>query len=278
MSSRHGRRQRVQRLIGVLLLVVGGLSLPTRAVAALFGDPAAQVAYDQGVDALRAGDAAGAERGFRGALQAGAIDQHAYHGLGNALYRQGELGLAIAAWNRALVLAPANADVTANLERARRDTRDRLEVPQRSVGPFFWQASLSTGTTALASGVLAAVALVSLVPAVLRRSAQGRSALPVRVAAVCGTGALLLALSTALAASAPPTAVVRSQEATARSALGPAGVDLFVLHEGAEVRVDEQAELGGLGYALVVLPDARKGWLPLDTVVIADPDSPFPPS
>ena len=60
-------------------------------------------------------------------------------------------------------------------------------------------------------------------------------------------------------------------EVDVRSALGPAGVSLFVLHEGAEVTVADSTDT----HQLVVLSDGRKGWINTDTLLSTDPASPF---
>jgi hypothetical protein len=85
-------------------------------------------------------------------------------------------------------------------------------------------------------------------------------------------GSVLLALSTADALRDRNGAIVVADSVTAKSAVGAAGVDLFVLHEGAEVRVlDESADM-----SLVGLPDERKGWISSAALVSTDPRAPFP--
>jgi tetratricopeptide (TPR) repeat protein len=231
------------------------------AVAVALASP--QQAYETGVAAERQGNATAAQEHFEDALAQGAHHPAVYHGLGNALYRQGDLGRAIAAWRQAQALAPRNGDIAANLQRARRETRDRLEVPGPGAGPFFWQHWLSTRDSALASGFLVALALVGLLVRRWTRAGGwwGWESL------LSGLLGLLLAASTMAAARQPPAAVVVLPEVAARSTLGPQGIDLFVLHEGAEVTVAERAD----DHALVVLPDERKGWVPEAALVSAEP-------
>ena len=68
------------------------------------------------------------------------------------------------------------------------------------------------------------------------------------------------------------TAFVVVPEVVARSALGPDGVELFSLHEAAELAVVERSG----DSVLVRLPDARKGWLPASAVLSTAPSAPFP--
>lgn len=221
---------------------------------------AQQSEFDAGIAALRQGDYPAAADNLAASLSSGGVDPAVYHALGNALYRQDHAGAAIAAWRRGLTLSPGDGDLAANLERVRGQTTDRLEPPEPSYGPFFWQGWLSQrGSAALSSlGFTLALILLGL-----------RRRRPAALAAA--VGGLLLA-STLIARSAGSGAVVISEAISVRSALGPDGVELFVLHEGAEVGVEERAE----SHTLIVLPDQRKGWVPAAALISTDPEDGFP--
>ena len=221
---------------------------------------AQQTEYDAGIDAPRTGDYPAAAVHLVAALEAGGVDPAVYHALGNAMYRSDQTGAAIAAWSRGLALAPGDGDLAANLSRARGQTTDRLDPPQPALGPFFWQAWLSQRTSA----ALASLALtLALVLVGLRRY---------RPAALSAAISGLLIASTLLAHHATAGAVITGTSVSIRSALGPDGVELFVLHEGAEVAVAEQAS----GHTLIVLPDSRKGWAPTGALISTDPEDTFP--
>lgn len=238
----------------------------------------AQESYDQGVVALRAGQADAAVERFASALDQGAVDPAVYHGLGNALYRQGHPGHAIAAWTRGLELDPTDSELAANRRYAQSRTEDRLDPPDEVTGPFFWQALVSAADEARAAGLLVALGLlVQLVAGILRRRA-GRSLRPRWEAAALVIAGLVLGLSAFLHARRLPPTVVLAEEVRARSALGAEGVELFVLHRGALVRTVERyaGQDPDEAAVLVELPDARKGWLPASAVDLTDPASPFP--
>ena len=61
---------------------------------------AGQAEFEAGVKATRSGDQSAAVASFVSALEAGGRDSATYHGLGNALYREGQAGEAVAAWRR----------------------------------------------------------------------------------------------------------------------------------------------------------------------------------
>ncbi len=234
------------------------------ATAALAG---AQADFEAGVSAERSGDHAAAVEHFVAALDEGGRDPAVYHGLGNALYRLGRRGPAIAAWRRGHRLAPRDGDIAANLARALRETRDRLEPVEDAPGFFFWQEFLSLRESALLAGFFGGLALLAALVRRLRGGARWGWE-----SAVAGVLAALLAASTWAAARRPPEAVVVVDEVVARSTPGPGGVDLFRLHEGAVVRVAERDD----GEALVVLPDERKGWVSAAALLSAEPADPFP--
>jgi len=224
-----------------------------------------QGSFDVGVVAARRGDHVQAESGFRDALAAGAFDPAVYHGLGNALYRQGKRGPAIAAWRRALALDPNHPDVAANLDRARHESEDRIEQTANP-GIFFWQTWLAPNVILYAGSGAVSLGLWWLLLCRIRRLPIS----PLAVVVPIGIGALFLA-STLQSQSAPQGGVVVVPQVAARSALGPVGVDLFVLHAGAEVTIlEEDGE-----HVLISLPDARKGWMASSVLLSTDPRTPF---
>ena len=64
-----------------------------------------------------------------------------YYNLGNAYFKQDELGRAILNYERALLLQPGNADVNANLDIARAKTVDKIN-PNPEVFFVAWTRSL----------------------------------------------------------------------------------------------------------------------------------------
>ena len=241
-------------------------------VLALLAAPAQADPYQDGVAAARAGDPVAAADAYRAALSGGALDPAVYHGLGNALYRQGQSGAALAAWRRGQRLAPRDGDLAANIDRVRAQATDRVDPPAAGGGPFFWLSFLSLAESALLAGLLGLLGGGGLVARELRRGRYpGGRAWGAETVVGLG-GALLLGGATAMAAQGAETAVVTAPRVAAQSALGPDGIELFVLHEGAEVAVQERAA----SHVLVALPDARKGWLPATALVSTDPAAPFP--
>lgn len=226
--------------------------------------------YEVATRAAQTGDQAAAAAAFVQALESGGRSADVYHGLGNALYRQGEAAHALAAWQRGLRLEPRSPDLAANLSRVRQGVPDALEPPVLTTPWVPWDGSLSPAEGAWLAGLLAFFAGVGLLAA-KRRATTGRSSAPAGpLAALAAAG--LVAAATLVQAQAQDSAVVVVPEVTVRSALGPAGIDLFSLHERAEVLILEDAG----SHLLVALPDERKGWLPEQAVVSTNPEAFFP--
>jgi tetratricopeptide (TPR) repeat protein len=81
---------------------------------------AARAAFEQAMAALRAGDAAGAERGYRKALRAEPAFVEAHYNLAHLMQSAGRIEEAIAGYRRALALRPQMATAHNNLANALR--------------------------------------------------------------------------------------------------------------------------------------------------------------
>ena len=215
-----------------------------------------------------AGEYAEAADAYLYLVEAGNRTGDVYYNLGNALYREGDVGSALLAWKRAQWLSPRDGDILANLERGRSQAVDGLEVDS-GPGLFFLRRSLSVGE----QGWLAAW-LIALVGGLLlaRRFRPGfEVGIPVLLLGVPGAVLAFSALQGHGQFMARMPAVVLSDAVDARSA-GGSGVSLFELHMGAEVVIVEQ--VGGV--SLVMLGDERRGWVPDEALGVVDPGSRFP--
>jgi hypothetical protein len=231
-------------------------------------------AFQEGLTALRNGDASTAVQSLSLSVEQGAKHPSVYHALGNGLYRLDQLGEAAAAWRRGLSLAPRNGDIAANLDHVRKQFQDRLEPPMAHRGAFFWQSELAPLETGIVASVALSFACWIVLLARLRRlrGSPDLSSSARWTAGVAAAVGLLLAVSTADGINSRQGAVVVADEVDVRSALGPAGVSLFVLHEGAEVLVIDKTQT----HQLIVLADGRKGWVSVTSLLSTDPAKSFP--
>ena len=170
-------------------------------------------------------------------------------------------------YNRALRLAPGDADIRYNLDVANTFTKDKIAVvPEFFLKGWVRSVRMSLGCTAWSVVSLAALAL--LFALVLLYLLAGRLAW--RKAGFYGTLAMLLVFvaSTSFAVTErrelldSTEAVVMSSSVSVKSSPDKASTDLFVLHEGTKVRT--VSELGD--WREIVIADGKKGWVEARTI------------
>lgn len=194
-------------------------------------------------------------------LHSGAVSPALWFNFGNAEYKLGHAGRAIAAYRRAELLAPRDDGVRANLDFVRK------QVAGPTLHASWWQDWLGT-LTLNEWAVLAAGAfwLTLILFAAKQLRPAWRSRLRGLTAGLAVVTILLCAgLGAAVAVHfSQQTAVVIAAEATARSGPFTDAQDAFKVHDGAELAVLHRREnwfqvSGGAG---------RIGWLPAKQVEI----------
>lgn len=214
---------------------------------------AAASAYD-------AGDYGTAITSFRQILATGLENGHVYYDLGNAYLRNGELGRAIASYRRAETYRPRGQDVRANLDFARKSTKDALTPPEPSEvfsTLFFWHYRLGRGELAVVVLVLNLLFWGSLALRLLRPASEAWRWISVSFLVLL----LLTAGSLAIHRFLPTqVAVVVPQEIAAHNGPAEEEVVRFKLHAGTEVLVADRRD----GWLRVELPDGQQGWIPAD--------------
>ena len=222
-------------------------------------EPAAD--FDAANKLYEQGKPAEAAQAFEKLARAGQISGPLYFNLGNACFKAGQIGRAIAAYRQAEILAPRDPDVRANLQFARKQVEGPTLTPRRSER---WLGTLTVNEWT----VLATVGF--WVCFVLLAVGEGRPAWqrPLRRYALLG-GAFTLVpvvlLLLARKAADAPTAIVVAKEAVVRNGPLEESPSAFTVHDGAELRVlDTKNEW------LQVTDGARRlGWLKRDAAVLA---------
>ncbi len=203
---------------------------------------------------------------YKTILAAGIRNSDVYYNLGNAYYRQRDLGRAILNYRRAQWLEPRDADISANLRLARVQTVDRLDISGTAqagfgqiVGRWFTLDEISFLLLALWLLICLCLSLAILVPRYRRLWRW--------LIAAC-TVLLLVGLVTVVShvytRQQFPEAVVVAPKIDATSGPGPTdqyAVE-FTLHAGAEVNLLERR----LGWRRVALPGDLQGWVPAEAV------------
>jgi hypothetical protein len=195
-----------------------------------------------------------AAKAYEAILNSGAVSENLLFNDGNAEFKSGSLGRAIAAYRRAAMLAPRDADVRANLEFARN------QVQGSTVRESHWQSWLG----ALTLNEWTALAVITLWVAFLLFAAmQIRPALKnvlhgfARIAMVVAIVFCACLATAATIHSSKSVAVVVLPDAVTRSGPFSDAQNVFAVHDGAELAVLDQRN----GWVQVSDGSGRTGWM-----------------
>ncbi|MHB8973082.1 MAG: tetratricopeptide repeat protein [Pirellulaceae bacterium] len=186
-----------------------------------------------------------------------------YVNLGNAALQAEHLGPAIAAYRRALALAPQNAQARQNLAYARSLVPDwvRREETTRLIDSlFFWRATISRGQSLVLGAVCFLIAAIVFATGYARRQPLLRNSafLPLLIWLVLNTSLLMSRdddVDQNVVVLAETTVYTADSENSAPRLAKP-------LPSGAELSLLEQRER----WSEIRLPDARTGWVLTSTL------------
>ena len=185
-----------------------------------------------------------------------------YYNMGNAWYKTGNMGKAILYYEKALKLNPAGEDALNNLQIAKLQTLDKIDVlPEFIVSTWIkdirnLMSSNGWGYTAI--GLFAVVCILLL----LFKFAPTTGGRKLSFVLACVVFlffifAVLFAFSLRAKAKSEDNAVVMVPVSNVKSAPNSTGNNLFILHEGSKVEILEQAGK----WCRIEISDGRQGWL-----------------
>ncbi len=248
-----GLARLLSRIAVVLLLLT--------CVATFAASPDAGQAFDAANKLYEEGKFGDAATAYERLLQKGASSPALYFNWGNAQFKAGHIGRAIAAYRKAEDLAPRDPDVRANL----RFARNQVQGPTFGTG---WRDRL-LGTlnlnewglfTALAFWAWLGLLVARQVRPTSKRSLRNWVFLAAFLTLILG-GALGLNLYARLAAQ---TAIVTVSDAIVRNGPFEESPTAFVARDGAELRVLDRKD----DWLQVTAGTRRVGWLPRTQVIV----------
>ena len=242
-------------LLAAVLIALFPAKSPAAAVVAAAAFDSANKLYEEGKFA----EAASA---YQALAQSGQWSAALYFNLGNAYFKSGQIGRAIAAYGQAEQITPRDPDLRANLQFARNQTPSPTLLPTR------WQRWLGRLTlnewTILAAG---AVWLWLSLLAALQWRPGLRSALRMYVLSVAVLACLLCACAAASLRQTrfTHTAIVITRDTAVRYGPLAESPTAFTVHDGAELRVLDQKD----EWLQVSAGPNRVGWLRRDQTLVS---------
>ncbi|MBN1219826.1 MAG: tetratricopeptide repeat protein [Anaerolineae bacterium] len=213
-----------------------------------------------------AGQYAGAIAIYEAIVEAGIESSEVYYNLGNAYFKQGDLGRAILNYRRAQRITPRDADIATNLNFSRTQTIDQFEGEAELTNMVQvaeqWLTLNEAAVLALILWVLFCYFVVLAILAPRLRRVFGWMATVLALFLVIG---LISTINRLYTDWQYPPAVIITQEVDITS--GPGGADQYLvefsLHAGTEVRILESRP----GWQRITLPGDLQGWVPAEAVV-----------
>lgn len=239
------------------------------AMLAIAGGCVAQSAFQRAADAYGAQRYSEAVALYDSIEAKEGVSAQLYYNRGNAFYKMGQYAPAILNYERALLLSPGDEDTRANLELANGKITDKIEVADK----FFiteWARAVrdwcSSNTWAVVGIVSFLIFMIGLYLYVFMGNIRLR-----KIGFFVGLPMLLVSIVANVCAigqnnhrNAHDEAIVFSPSVTVKSTPADSGTDLFILHEGTKVTLQEAVGQ----WVEVRVADGNRGWLPVSAIEV----------
>jgi tetratricopeptide (TPR) repeat protein len=209
-----------------------------------------------------------ASQTYQQLVDQGYVHSSLFYNLGNAHYRQGNLGKAILNYERAARLEPRDADIEANLSYTQQQTLDRYETQASSPLEQWTQTASSLLTlNEMSVVVLVLFWLLTALFIIYRHSRAPELRKGLRYGLVLTVMIFAFSIFTLgsriYAENNHPIAIVTAESVEVLSNPGEGSVTQFTLHNGAQVIV---LETRGQWVRLSLPGDQFQGWVPMEGV------------
>jgi tetratricopeptide (TPR) repeat protein len=200
---------------------------------------------------------------YRQILESGVINGAIYYNLGNAYFKDNQLGQAILSYERARRILPRDRDVVANLALANELTVDKLVASDESfiARLLAWPArTLNIAELTWITFILYLLTSALVMITVWSRTVGARK----KVLVITLILAILMLISgTSLMGNIYQQrrvshAIILSPSTDARSGPGPEYTMIFSVHQGTKIRIRQARE----DWYLISLPNGLAGWVP----------------
>lgn len=196
-------------------------------------------------------------------------DADLFYNLGNAYYREGQLGMAILYYEKALKLKPGSEDIKHNLAIVNSKVVDKVE---RLPGFFlfeWWENLLALFTISgwtIAAYTIFILLLFFIGLYYFARSAQEQKIFfysSIAASALLVLTILLLAINLNRELKIKNGVVVNTS-VTVKQSPDPLGSNAFIIHEGLKISVEDNLD----EWVKIKIPDGKTGWIKKNNIRI----------
>ncbi|MDR1632024.1 MAG: tetratricopeptide repeat protein [Dysgonamonadaceae bacterium] len=220
-------------------------------------------------DAYAKGDFTKAIEWYEAALKENGESATVYYNLGNSYYKINKIASSILNYERALLLAPGNGDIHFNLEIAKLKTVDKIEP----VGEFFltsWFHSIEDSLSTDAWSRFAIACFILLIGClflfffsrkILIKKLGFYAGICLFVLVVFGN---IFAYNQKKSLTQRDSAIIFVPTTTIKSSPADSGTDLFILHEGAKVKLKNKIS----NWNEIETADGNVGWIKSSEIAV----------
>ena len=258
---------RQSRLQTPIVFQVYGFFLLLFIPVVIWGNGIQEDEFDKGNRLYRDNDFSGAITVYQGILSAGYESGELYYNLGNAYFKNGNLGLAILHFEKALKLTPRDEDLRSNLEMARLRVADQVEAPRLAVWEvvdeardYFRMETLAVVSLVMFLLFLTLAGIYYFLPKSRWKRLAFWAAAPIFILFIF----LFSIFNWRIWKDKNfREGVILVEKTDVLSAPDESGQILFALHEGVKARMGQVLP----PYVEIILPDGKKGWILGETII-----------
>jgi tetratricopeptide (TPR) repeat protein len=224
--------------------------------------------YRESLQLYKKADYREAVRIFQELVDEGYVSFDLYYNLGNASYKNGDLGMSVLYFERALTVEPGNEDVKHNLNVVRARLRDRVEAIPLLFFVRWWNELKNANDPSVffvwSLTFFWLLALSAYVFFGYKRVFMRRIALIAGILLFSGfAAALALSIKRTEELNAHRSAIIMANEITVRSTPDETGVESFIVHEGLKVDILDSKNTR----YRIRLEDGKNGWVDKSALV-----------
>lgn len=190
------------------------------------------------------------------------VSPELYYNLGNSYYKLKNYPKAVLNYERAILLSPGDEDIKVNLDMARANIVDKIDVIDRSFISV-WFESIRNMASSNTWAILAIISFILFLIGIFLYIFN-KQVLLKKIGFFGGVICLIFSVYTNVVSYKQKqkilirdSAIIMSPSVTIKSSPSQSGTDLFILHEGTKVKIiDEVGE-----WYEVKIDDGNSGWI-----------------